>query len=92
MFANYHLRSALRIACTRDIVRSALVTAMVVGTVLNMVNQGARWLDGDGLLLGHFLLNYAVPYLVATYSAVRTRLQDIASRMDLTGSFDNEES
>ncbi len=80
MSTSYHLRRALKIACAKDIVRSALVTAMVVGCVLNLVNQGDRWLDGEGLLLGHFLLNFTVPYLVATYSAVHTRIQDIAAK------------
>ncbi len=91
MSTRYHLHRAFIIACATDIVRSALVTALVVGTILNLINQGARWLDGDDLLRGHLLLNYAVPYLVATYSSVRTRMQDIAMRMDRTNIADNVE-
>lgn len=60
----------------RDIVSSSVRIALVVGSVLNLINQGGYWLDGHGLLLGHFLLNYVVPYCVANYSAVRTHLQD----------------
>lgn len=82
MRASHRLRRIVRVAFAVDILRSAVGTAVVVGTVLNIINQGARWFDGDGLLLGHFLLNYAVPYAVATYSASRTRLQDIESGVD----------
>ena len=51
--------------------------ALVVGTVLNLINQGPRWFHGDGLLLGYCLLNYMVPYCVAAYGAVRTGLQNL---------------
>ena len=57
---------------------AAIADAEALGTdLLNLINQGTRWLHGDGILLYHFLLNYLVPYSVASYSAVRTRLQDI---------------
>ncbi len=79
MYASQHLRKIVRVAFTEDIVRSAVATAAVVGTVLNLINQGARWLDGEGLLFGHVLLNYLVPYSVASYSAARARWQDIES-------------
>lgn len=69
------IQAFARLACTRDIVRSSARIALVVGTVLNLINQGAYWIDGYGLLLGHFLLNYIVPYCVSTYSAARARLQ-----------------
>ena len=62
-----------------DIVWSSLRIALVVGTVLNLINQGPRWFRGDGLVLGYCLLNYIVPYCVAAYSAVRTRLQDFSA-------------
>jgi hypothetical protein len=53
--------------------RSALV-ALLIGSLLNLINQG------DALLAGHvntlkLLLTYAVPYCVATYGAVSYRLQ-----------------
>ena len=53
--------------------------ALVVGTMLNLINRGPRWFHGDELLLGYCLLNYMAPYCVAAYSAVRTRLQDFSS-------------
>ena len=77
MLALHRLHIRMRVLCARDIVRSSLRIALVVGTVLNLINQGGHWLHNDGIQLGHFLLNYLVPYSVASYSAVRTRLQDI---------------
>lgn len=41
----------------------ALAVAAVVGTVLNLINQG------DALLAGRAALTYCVPYLVASYGA-----------------------
>ena len=54
------------------LVRKALATALVVGTILTIINQG------DALLAGHFTpvllwkipLTYFVPYAVSTYSAL----------------------
>ena len=70
------LRTIVRLLRTGDIVWSSLRIALVVGTVLNLINQGARWWRGEELALGYCLLNYMVPYCVAAYSAMRTRLQD----------------
>ncbi len=72
-----HFRVYARLACMRDIVWSSVRIALVVGTVLNLINQGGYWVSGYGFMLGHFMLNYTVPYCVATYSAVRTRLLDL---------------
>ncbi|MDT8388444.1 MAG: nitrate/nitrite transporter NrtS [Thiogranum sp.] len=69
-------RLLVRLACMRDIVYSSSRIALIVGTVLNLINQGEYLFDGKGLMWGHLLLNYAVPYCVATYSAVLTRLRD----------------
>lgn len=56
------------------IVTSAIKVALFVGTVLNVINQGSAvvaGLDVDWWRLG---LNYVVPYLVSSYSAVRNEL------------------
>jgi hypothetical protein len=54
--------------------RSFLV-ALIVGTILNLINQGDA-LFGDGHLnLTKVILKYAVPYGVATYGAVSYRLK-----------------
>jgi hypothetical protein len=54
--------------------RSALV-ALLVGTLLNLINQGEALLTGGHINVTKLLLTYAVPYCVATYGAVSYRLQ-----------------
>ena len=71
------LRQIARLLCVRDITRSSLSIALLVGTVLNLINQSGTWLHGDDLQVGHLMLNYFVPYCVASYSTVRTRMQDM---------------
>lgn len=56
------------------IVRGAVQVSLVVGTALNLLNQGASWYQGDGISVFQFVVNYAVPYLVASYSAARNEL------------------
>lgn len=70
-------RLALRFALTRRIAGNAAKIALVVGTLLNAINQGRAVLVGDGVSVVHLALNYLVPYGVATYSAVQLRLQQI---------------
>ena len=57
-----------------DIVKNALKIALVVGTVLNLINQGDEMLHGDKLSWFHLLLNYLVPYCVASYSAAKNEI------------------
>ncbi len=73
-------RLALQFAGSRRIVVNATKIAAVVGTLLNGINQGAALLDGQGVSVTHLLLNYLVPYSVATYSAVRLSLQQTAAK------------
>lgn len=61
------------------IAKSSAQIALVVGTVLNLVNQGQGLLSGE-FSLAHLLMNYLVPYCVATYSAVRNEMANEAER------------
>lgn len=67
--------SLLRTACKRPIVVAAVKVALVVGTILNMINQGGRLLDGLPPSWFHVVLNYLVPYCVSTYSAARNEMR-----------------
>lgn len=61
-------------AVSDGVPRRSFVVALVVGTVLNLINQG------DAILaMGHVswlkvALTYSVPYAVCTYGAVSSRL------------------
>lgn len=53
--------------------RSAYV-ALVVGTVLNLINQGDAIFTGNSINWIKIVLTYFVPYAVSTYGAVSYRL------------------
>jgi hypothetical protein len=48
--------------------------ALIVGTIVNLINQGDVLLHGQHLNLLKVALTYTVPYVVATYGAVSFRL------------------
>ncbi|MFN3915827.1 MAG: nitrate/nitrite transporter NrtS [Aquabacterium sp.] len=65
----------LRTACTPHIMRNAVKVALVVGTVLNAVNQGAHVWRGEPISWWQVAMNYLVPYCVSTYSAVKNEMK-----------------
>ena len=69
------LRDWLRLAAHPATVRRALLTTVIVGTVLITINHGDALLRGevDGVRLAKMLLTLAVPYIVSTVSSVATR-------------------
>jgi len=56
------------------VVRTAIATAAVVGTILTLINQGNLMFAGDWQadMLWKVPLTYCVPYGVVTWSALRT--------------------
>lgn len=52
----------------RPLKRSILV-AVVVGTLLNIINQGPEMLAGHTAILWKLILTYSVPFAVASYGA-----------------------
>ena len=65
----------LSVALSRHIVLNALKIAFVVGSLLNLINQGDNLLHGSGISWFHLLLNYLVPYCVASYSAAKNEIE-----------------
>lgn len=75
--------TAWRAMRTRGNAIAALKVSVVVGTVLNLVNNGPAWWHGGSVSLWKVLLNYLVPYCVSSYSAARNQVQaDAACRSD----------
>jgi hypothetical protein len=60
--------------------RRSLWVALIVGTILNLINQGDVLLTGHHLDFAKLALTYIVPYIVATYGAVSFRVH--AARQD----------
>jgi hypothetical protein len=62
--------------CISDgVPKRSLIVALIVGTILNLINQGDVLL---GLARPNFtklILTFVVPYAVATYGAVSYRLR-----------------
>lgn len=61
----------LKLMFSAPIARSALKVAAVVGTVLNLINNGALIWAGQFVDPWRLLLNFLVPFCVASYSAAR---------------------
>jgi hypothetical protein len=60
------------IATRPAIVKRSVRVALVVGTLLTLINQGGRLLaiDIDAPTLARIVLTYVVPYCVSTWAAV----------------------
>jgi hypothetical protein len=69
-------------AISGGVPRRSLVVALIVGTVLNLINQGDAMLSGMPIDLAKLLLTYLVPFCVSTYGAVSYRLH--AARLAAT--------
>lgn len=67
--------SFFQLAKRRDIVKRSLIIAAIVGTILNLINQGDAVGDMSKFELGKCLLTYMVPYCVSTYGAVTALMQ-----------------
>lgn len=59
---------------SRPVMANAGRVSLFVGTCLNAINQGAAIWHGEPVQWAKLLLNYAVPYLVASYSAAKARI------------------
>jgi len=68
------MRALFQAACSGKIVKNSLRIALVVGSILNLVNQGGAIMAGTGISWIHVALNYFVPYCVASYSAAKNEL------------------
>jgi hypothetical protein len=72
--AKFQLSQIYRFCVSDGVPRRSFIVALIVGTILNLINQGDA-LFGDGHLnLTKIILTYAVPYCVATFGAVSYRL------------------
>ena len=72
--------------CIRDgVPRRSMVVAAIVGSILNLINQGDVLFGVGQIDFTKVFLTFAVPYCVATYGAV-------SFRMRATKSFDRSSS
>jgi hypothetical protein len=71
------MQPIIQTAFRKEIVKRALMTAAVVGTVLAAINHGPEimTLDVNGRRLWQIGLTYFVPYCVSTYAATMQELR-----------------
>jgi len=69
-------RRALVLALSDGVPARALFVAFVIGTILNLINQGDALVIGGPLNWTKLALTYLTPYLVSTHGAVAARLHD----------------
>ena len=62
-------KESLRLTFGPESLRRSLLVALVVGTALNLINQGPEVLSGEFPVLWKLALTYAVPFLVASYGS-----------------------
>lgn len=68
------MRRALAIATSEGVLRRAIFVALVVGTILTLINQGDQLLAGR-LNWWKMGLTYLVPFAVSTHGAISARLR-----------------
>lgn len=56
----------------RSVLWDSAKIALMVGTILNAINQGEEILAGGGVAWAHIALNYCVPFCVSVYSAMKS--------------------
>jgi hypothetical protein len=75
--------SRICVCCISDgVPKRSLLVALLVGTILNLINQGDALFGAASLNLTKILLTYAVPYCVATYGAVSYQLNVVPGARD----------
>ena len=60
-------------AVSEGVPQRSFWVAAVVGTILNLINQGDTLVSGQRLDFIKLALTYIVPYIVSTYGAVSFR-------------------
>lgn len=73
-------RDALGVALRDGILRRALVVALVVGSLLSLINQGAAILGPEPIHWLKLALTYAVPFFVSTHGAVSASVGSLLRR------------
>jgi len=69
-----------------QIIASSTRVSLLVGTVLNLVNQGPALIAHTGISWPKIAMNYVVPFCVAAYSAAANQWRMRADRGAATDS------
>lgn len=70
-----HSPSVLALMFSRRIAWAALKVSLVVGTVLNVINNGQQFWTHHTVNGWQVAMNFVVPFCVSSYSAARNEVQ-----------------
>jgi hypothetical protein len=73
------IKQAWQFALTDGVPVRSLWVALVVGTILNIINQGDSLLGAASINWVKIILTYIVPYCVCTYGAVSFQMRPPAA-------------
>lgn len=68
------LKALMTSSVKSNIVKNAIGVSLVVGTLLNAVNYGSIWFNGQEIPAVKVAMNFMIPYCVATYSAAKNEI------------------
>ena len=68
----FQLERIYRCCISDGVPRRSFLVALIVGTILNLINQGDALVGQGHLNLTKIILTYAVPYCVAVSYRLRT--------------------
>ncbi len=74
------MESDLFVRVLRRRPRRSFYVALLVGTVLNLINQGDAIFGARPINWLKFVLTYFVPYAVCTYGAVSAQVKQLKTR------------
>ena len=72
------MNKIISIAFSKEVVLTSLKVALVVGILLNLINQfeAIIGLEFNNISYGKLFLTFCVPYLESTYASVVTALRE----------------
>lgn len=59
----------MRVTFSRPSLRRSVAVALLVGTILSLINQGDSYWSGSGFVWWKVMLTYLVPFAVASYGS-----------------------
>ncbi len=62
-------KTPLQMCLSPKVLKQSLIVALVVGTILTLINQGDAVFSGGNINMVKVVLTYLVPLLVSTYGA-----------------------
>ena len=71
----------LELASDKISLLNSIKVSIIVGVILNLINQGNAVFNFNKISVGKFFLTFLVPFLVSVYSSVSTKLKFYAGEI-----------